>query len=541
MSRPKKEFTVTGQTGVTVTEAPLVDGVEWRAAEHKNYLGFRNLPVCDIEPSPTNPRKAFHADALAELARSITEHGVIQPIVVRRMLKANMLDLDHYQIVAGERRWRAAQLAGLELIPAVVQDLNDDQVLEVQVIENAQREDVHPLEECDGFNLILQRGIYDAAGLAEKLGKSVDYVRGRLNMTRLIPEAREEFQTGFIGIGHVRLLVAMPPDLQRDAVKFLTVDNWEKARLSQAPNAGALRSWLERNATQPLEDACWDLDDAALLPKAGACSICPKRTGPGTLFPDDKANCLDRKCFFAKRDALVKLRMTEAGATRMVTESYGASKVANEVPRWELGDGCSTEPGVGRIPLVLKDTMRLKYGEPILPAGTVVYASAKDLDSKADKEAARKAGEAEKAAAFKSARAYRIALATALCNTTDFALPPTAELIVAELSRFLNKEKRDLVTAVAGLTEKAKHNEELAEIYRLAVGDVQLRIFTALTVMPIVAIDSYQFDQRPGHAAESLKLLEQISKDAGVNLRAVATSFDPAGKAEPKPKKKVKN
>lgn len=539
--RPKKEFVVTGQTGVAVTETPLVDGTAFRAGSKAADLGYHRLLVSDIRPSPTNPRKSFDDDRLAELARSITEHGVIQPIVVRMMYKPDLPDLDHYQVVAGERRWRATQLAGLATIPAIVQELTDDQVLEVQVIENAQREDVHPLEECDGFNLILERGIYDVAGLAEKLGKSVDYVRGRINMARLIPEAREEFQTEFLNIGHVRLLVATPPDLQLDAVKFLTVDNWEKARLAEAPKPSALRSWLDRNATQALEDACWDLDDSDLLPKAGACSICPKRTGPGTLFPDDRANCLDRKCFLAKRDALVALRMAESGATRVITESYGASKVANEIPRWEISENCSTEPGDGRVPLVLKDTMRLKYGEQTLPAGTVVYVSEKAFDSKAEKAAAQKASDAEKAAVFKSARAYRIAVATAFCNMVDYGLPLTADLIVAELCRLINKDKRDLVSTIAGLATKPKTKDELVQVYRQSAGDAQLRIFTALTVIPIVAIEQWSFEQRGGQTAESLGQLEQIAKDAGVNLRAVATSFDPDGKAEPKSKKKVKN
>ena len=533
MSRTKEQAViVTGQTGVAVAETPLVEGAAWQPSGSKFALGYHRLTVADIQPSPTNPRKRIDLDHLVELAKSITEHGVIQPIVVRMMFSPGGA-LDHYQLVAGERRWRAAQLAGLTTIPAIVQDLNDDQVLEVQVIENAQREDIHPLEECDGFNLILARGIYDVAGLAEKLGKSVDYVRGRTNMARLIPEAREEFASGFIGIGHVRVLVAMPAELQKDAVKYLTLD-WNKERLAEAPNPKSLRTWMDRSGSQPLIETGWDLTDASLVPKAGACSTCEKRTGPGTLFPDDEEKCLDHRCFATKREALIKLRMAESGASRYLV-NYGTGKGDDHVRRYDVSSA-TTEPGDGKVPLVVKEPVRLDYNQPFLPPGTVVYVPASDLEPKEDRDAERKAEREKRTEVHAADARYRTALATAICNLVDYSLPPTADFIVADLARVLNKDTRNFVSAVTGLAAKPKTNEDLVALYHDSASDLQLRIFTALTLRSIVLIDEWMYFRDESDTAKSLARLEEIARNVGANLREVRLATEPA----PQPKKEKK-
>jgi len=135
------------------------------SAEGGKSHGVRMVPVDRIEPNPENPRLLFEESALDELAASITEHGVLQPILVRP------LDHDRYQIVAGERRWRAAVKAGLATVPALVEELDDEAALEIAVIENLQREDLSPLEEATMYEKMVRDHGYSIRKLAQKLGK----------------------------------------------------------------------------------------------------------------------------------------------------------------------------------------------------------------------------------------------------------------------------------------------------------------------------------------------------------------------------------
>ena len=162
------------------------------------------LPIDRIIISPTNPRKHFNEAALGELAASIAQHGVLQPILVRKwtidckMPKGKCYGDMHgmHEIVCGERRWRASQIAGRAEILAIVRELSDLQVLEIQVVENLQREDVHPIEEAEGYERLIKWHGYSADTLAEKVGKSRAYIYARLKLTALAPVAREAFFSG---------------------------------------------------------------------------------------------------------------------------------------------------------------------------------------------------------------------------------------------------------------------------------------------------------------------------------------------------------
>ena len=140
------------------------------SAEGAKTLGIRHVPVDRIEPNPENPRLVFEESALEELAASIREHGVLQPILVRPRGR------DDYQLVAGERRWRAARRAGLETVPALVEELDDDAALEIAVIENLQREDLSPLEEAAMYDRMVTEHGYSIRKLAQKLGKDKGYL-----------------------------------------------------------------------------------------------------------------------------------------------------------------------------------------------------------------------------------------------------------------------------------------------------------------------------------------------------------------------------
>ena len=180
------------------------------------------LTVRSIAPGGTNPRKHFDATAMAELVASVKAHGVLQPVLLRpwpaeRPRGEGYSEHSKYELIAGERRWRAAIAADLVEIPALVRELTDDQVLEIQVVENLQRQDLHALEECDGY-MRLRRAGYDVARIAERVGRSVAYVYDRLRLANLTDQARELFAADRIHAGHAVLLARLDPAQQELAL-----------------------------------------------------------------------------------------------------------------------------------------------------------------------------------------------------------------------------------------------------------------------------------------------------------------------------------
>jgi len=147
--------------------------------------GVKLVPVERIEPNPENPRLAFDQTALEELAASIREHGVLQPVLVRP------LQDNHFQLIAGERRWRATKLAGLPTIPALVEEIDDLTALEISIIENLQREDISPLDEATMYDRMIKDHGYSIRRLAEKLGKDKGYLENRLRLADAPEEVRE--------------------------------------------------------------------------------------------------------------------------------------------------------------------------------------------------------------------------------------------------------------------------------------------------------------------------------------------------------------
>jgi len=148
--------------------------------------GIRNIPLDRISPNPEQPRMNFDEEALADLAASIREHGVLQPILVRPAG-----ELHRYQLVAGERRWRAARVAGLADVPALIEQLDDDTALEIGIIENLQREDLSPLEEALIYDRMTHEHGYSVRRLAQKLGKDKGYIENRLRLAGAPTEIKQ--------------------------------------------------------------------------------------------------------------------------------------------------------------------------------------------------------------------------------------------------------------------------------------------------------------------------------------------------------------
>lgn len=174
------------------------------------------LHLSEIEPDANQPRKSFDEETLAELAASIAEHGLLQPIAVRPRAAGG------YVIVAGERRWRAARIAGLTDVPVVIKDVTDEQAMELALVENLQREDLDPLEEAAGIRELMDRCSLTQEQAAQKLGKSRSALANSLRLLSLPEQALELLKSGFITTGHAKVILGLPtPELQAEAAQII--------------------------------------------------------------------------------------------------------------------------------------------------------------------------------------------------------------------------------------------------------------------------------------------------------------------------------
>ena len=256
-------------------------------------LTLEQLQVSDTE-SQAERRKHFDKAGLAELAESIKTVGLLSPIIARPVN-------GHFEVVAGERRLIAAKTAGLTAISVDVRTLTDEQVLEIQLVENLQREGLHELAEAEGYEKLQSYG-HTAEEIADKVGKSKAYVYARLKLCALSKPARSAFYDGKLSASTALLIARLAPENQPKALKEIGAPRWNGQPMSFREAAELVR----RDYMLDLSQAGFKTEDATLLPAAGACGPCPKRTGnQAELFGDVKSGyvCTDPACFKAKRAA----------------------------------------------------------------------------------------------------------------------------------------------------------------------------------------------------------------------------------------------
>ena len=177
--------------------------------------GSLYLPISQVESCSGQPRKHFDEESLQELADSITEHGIIQPLTVRKLASG------YYQIIAGERRWRAARLAGLQEVPVIVMEADDRKAAELAMIENLQREDLNPMEEAAGFQSLIENYHMTQEEAAQQVGKSRSAVTNALRLLGLTPAVRKLVEENKLSAGHARALVPLSPSLQESAANAI--------------------------------------------------------------------------------------------------------------------------------------------------------------------------------------------------------------------------------------------------------------------------------------------------------------------------------
>jgi len=261
--------------------------------------------------SPDN-RKRFNEAALQELAASIKAMGVAQPILIRPVTPTPEAP-EEYEIVAGERRYRASIIAGLATIPALCRNLSDLDAAKIRILENLQREDPHPIEEAEGYQLLMRQHGYDADQLAEEVSKSRSYIYGRLKLCALTDMVRDKFFEGKISPSIALLIARIPVKALQEKCLLEIMEAWNGVMSFRAA-----AKHIESNYMLDLKKAVFKIEDATLLLEAGACSVCPKRAGnQPEVFTDVGADvCTDPTCFKAKGEnhrERVKLLAHEAG------------------------------------------------------------------------------------------------------------------------------------------------------------------------------------------------------------------------------------
>jgi ParB family transcriptional regulator, chromosome partitioning protein len=215
-------------------------------------------------------------------ADSIRSQGDLSPLLVRPLNERS------FEIVAGARRYRAAQMAESETVPVRIVNLTDAEALEAQLIENLQRRDVHPLEEAQGFRALLnlEEPKYSIEQIAAKTGKTPAYCAQRVKLTELAPAVVEAFYKDEIGVGHALLLAKLQPVEQVQALAACFREDWgggNKSKRILLPVRN-LKDWIENNVMLILNNAPFSKSDATLNPQAGSCHECPKRTGHNKLL-----------------------------------------------------------------------------------------------------------------------------------------------------------------------------------------------------------------------------------------------------------------
>lgn len=284
---------------------------------------FKMVPLADIQPDPNQPRKFYDETAMQELTASIDQKGVLQPILIRpigsseayqKIDPAAPMSTDVrkkvgyngpvYILVCGERRYRGSSSAGLEEIPAVIRELTDEEALELQIIENLQRKDVHPMEEAVAFKSLAEKG-KEIAEIANRVGKSVFYVRQRIKLSNLTKEWQEAFFNGRLeNINDALTIAAFDHKIQKE---LLDEESHYSGKIS-------INDYKIRQYRGNLSKAPFALDDTKLDKKAGPCTTCKFNTAVANLFPEAAINpkCSNISCFKHKCDVHFDQALVEA-------------------------------------------------------------------------------------------------------------------------------------------------------------------------------------------------------------------------------------
>lgn len=423
-----------------------------------------HVPLQSIARSLRNPRKHFDAAKLQELADSIKATGVHQPILLRPLpesriadeqawAKAEKRERTEYELIAGERRWRASQLAGLAEIPAMIRPMSDADALRAAVIENLQRADITKLEEAEGYRELLDLGETTAEKIAEDVGKSRTYVFNVLKILDACEQVREALRVGEIDYSRAQLLARIPSaHLQANALKDITRTDWQGER----PSYRECEVLVQREYMVRLDRAKFDIADASLVPAAGGCANCKKRTGADAELKKEMGGadiCTDKPCYDAKSEAHTARIVQDAkdkGHTVIVGKEAAelqAQGYNEKLLGYRRLDAIEDSPGDHPLRKIIGDQMKAEGIQPVkiesprrkgelvdaLPNETVLrLLKIVDGQAKASEKVAKEArqfseskkAQAEAKAKAKFEQAWRDALLDRAWNTLSAEQPP---------------------------------------------------------------------------------------------------------------------
>lgn len=531
---------------------------------------MRMVEVALIEESTTNPRKHFDQVKLQELADSIAATGVHQPILLRPLPGHRVPDtwgfrrkdapLPAYELVAGARRLRASKIAKVAEIPAMIRELTDEQALEIQVIENLQREDVTPLEEAEGYEALMHHGHADADAVAAKIGKSRSYVYARLKLLDLTPECRQALREGKIDASRA-LRIARIPDAKLQA-KALAEASRTNYRGDPAMGVREFEGWLQQNVMLRLEEAPFPITAINLVEGVGSCKECPKRTGAEPdLFADVNSPdlCTDPACHASKAQAHSDtLRSTAEAKGMRVIEGKEAKGIVN-VHSWD-GHGNMLR-GYSRLESVRHDvtsgqeraTLRELLGDKGPQAVVIVHPTTKELieavptdeaeavlvqrgllqTTRAKIDVEERIRTLKNQSATKQARAAQAALYKAFMAGAHKSPAPAKVLADAELLRewlklsILDLDMDDIcaVTGIEPNEDEASFECEgraTARVDRAKDGEVR-----NMMLAWVVQFNSYRFASEQGE-----QLTRAIARALGIDANSIAEEAVAAEKAE---------
>lgn len=526
---------------------------------------FRILPLSAIVASRTNPRTVFNLPRLQELAESIAASGVHTPILVRPLPGDRLQEtfegrkksapLPTHEIVAGHRRFRASDMAGVETIPALIRELTDDQVLEIQLIENLQRDDLHPMEEAEGYERLCQQTGISKDEIAAKLGKSRAYVYARLQLLMLCAAARKAFEAGEIDSSRA-LVIARIPDqqLQQKALEEATRKDWAGG-LNM--NFREFSHWSRQNCMLSLGSAVFKITDESLAPDAGSCTACPKRTGASPdLFADVGASdvCIDPKCYHEK-EAVHKERTIAAAreSGQKVIVGKEAKKIWEyeyngpegykrlDKPDHRLAGNKTLAKVLGKDapePVLLENPHRAGELIPVLPAEKVTaLLKDKGLLTPAQTRASQElsAHEAKRKAQEKYERTWRKKAITAIHDATGSIDNGSLSTRVVKLAALgwvsdLNQDERAHTAELLGIGKVAERDGIVGYINEC--DDAQAERVLMLLMMQTDMRNWSSWQDGPKQAIH----IEAVAADYGVDIGAIQAEVKAALKEAAKPK-----
>ena len=290
--------------------------------------------VSRIHPSDTNPRKRIDEVKLKELAASVKAKGVLEPLLVRLKTGGGGMD---YEIIAGERRWRAAKIAKQETVPAIVREMDDEEVLDIQIHENLHRDDIHPLDEALGYQVLMEKiANLTVEELAHRVNKTPAYVHTRLKLNGLVEEAQEKLLSDELPVGYAMELAKYEPDAQKHILEnYIWEQMYYGSDTKNLRPLAQIRESIKRHILRNLKSAPFSTTAKDLRPDGLACVDCPQRTGAvPTLFSDngigDADCCLNASCYNLKQTVHIEKRqakVTKAAIKKGKPDDYAAPLV----------------------------------------------------------------------------------------------------------------------------------------------------------------------------------------------------------------------